>query len=187
MAVSKRTRFEVLRRDGFTCRYCRNDSNPLTVDHVVPVALGGTDTPDNLVACCRDCNTGKASIAPDGQLVADVEADAARWAAARKRAAEKLAVHHDRWSDEIKQFFAEWKLWDKGLDYLPFDYDESINRWLDAGLTYEQIDRAQTIALMARGVKSDRVFTYMAGVLRNWLIDLDIATKAELARGDDDG
>ena len=40
MAVSKRTRFEVLRRDNFTCRYCRSTDNELTVDHVTPVALG---------------------------------------------------------------------------------------------------------------------------------------------------
>lgn len=30
MAVNKRTRFEVLRRDDFTCRYCRSTENELT-------------------------------------------------------------------------------------------------------------------------------------------------------------
>ena len=78
MAVSKRTRFEVLRRDDFTCRYCRSKDHELTVDHVVPVALGGTDKPDNLVAACRDCNAGKSSTPPDTALVSDVEADAVR-------------------------------------------------------------------------------------------------------------
>ncbi len=62
MAVSKRTRFEVLRRDNFTCRYCRSTEGALTIDHVIPVALGGTDDPDNLVAACHDCNAGKGSI-----------------------------------------------------------------------------------------------------------------------------
>ena len=55
MAVSKRTRFEVLRRDDYTCRYCRSTENPLTIDHVVPEALGGGNDPSNLVAACRDC------------------------------------------------------------------------------------------------------------------------------------
>lgn len=32
MAVSKRTRFEVLRRDDYTCRYCRSRENALTID-----------------------------------------------------------------------------------------------------------------------------------------------------------
>ena len=73
MAVTKRTRFEVLRRDNYTCRYCRSTENELTIDHVVPVALGGTDDPDNLVACCRDCNAGKSSTSPGAELVANIE------------------------------------------------------------------------------------------------------------------
>ena len=61
MAVSKRTRFEVLRRDNHACRYCGRTAPEvkLTLDHVVPVSLGGTDDPDNLVAACHDCNSGE--------------------------------------------------------------------------------------------------------------------------------
>lgn len=57
MAVSKRTRFEVLRRDNHTCRYCGQAAPDvkLTVDHVTPVALGGTDDPANLVTACAEC------------------------------------------------------------------------------------------------------------------------------------
>ncbi|WP_075737496.1 HNH endonuclease [Streptomyces acidiscabies] len=63
MAVSKRLRYEILRRDNHTCRYCGASAPdvPLRVDHVTPVALGGTDTPDNLVAACEPCNSGKSS------------------------------------------------------------------------------------------------------------------------------
>lgn len=46
MAVSKRLRFEVLRRDNHACRYC--GATPpdvvLTIDHVVQTALGGGTT-----------------------------------------------------------------------------------------------------------------------------------------------
>lgn len=54
MAVSKRTRYEVLRRDNHTCRYCGGSAPDvrLTVDHVLPVTLGGSDDPSNLVAAC---------------------------------------------------------------------------------------------------------------------------------------
>jgi 5-methylcytosine-specific restriction endonuclease McrA len=67
MTVSKRARYEVLRRDNHTCRYCGGKAPDvaLTVDHVTPVALGGTDGPGNLVAACRDCNAGKAASHPD--------------------------------------------------------------------------------------------------------------------------
>src|SRR5690606_40826449 len=51
----------------------------LTIDHVLPVALGGSDDPSNLVAACRDCNAGKSSAAPDAETVAEVEVDSARW------------------------------------------------------------------------------------------------------------
>jgi hypothetical protein len=54
-------RFAVLKRDRFTCVYC-GKSPPavaIEVDHVDPVALGGTDDVGNLVTSCRDCNGGK--------------------------------------------------------------------------------------------------------------------------------
>lgn len=89
MAVNKRTRFEVLRRDNHACRYCGAAAPEavITIDHVLPVALVGTDDPSNLVAACRDCNAGKASTSPSSETVADVSADAIRWAEARRVAA----------------------------------------------------------------------------------------------------
>jgi 5-methylcytosine-specific restriction endonuclease McrA len=33
----------------------------LHVDHVVPVAAGGTTTEDNLLTACEECNLGKAA------------------------------------------------------------------------------------------------------------------------------
>jgi 5-methylcytosine-specific restriction endonuclease McrA len=67
MAVSKRLRYEILRRDNHTCKYCGATAPtvPLRVDHVTPVALGGTDTPDNLVTSCEPCNSGKSSSTVD--------------------------------------------------------------------------------------------------------------------------
>ena len=61
MSVSTRTRFEVLKRDGFRCRYCGLTAmaTELHVDHVVPASKGGTDDPVNLVAACSGCNLGK--------------------------------------------------------------------------------------------------------------------------------
>ena len=52
-----RTRDTVLQRDRHRCHYC---GAPATeVDHVLPVARGGTDAQDNLVAACRNCNLAK--------------------------------------------------------------------------------------------------------------------------------
>ncbi|TWT65877.1 HNH endonuclease [Crateriforma conspicua] len=60
-SLSKKLRFEVLKRDSFQCQYC-GASAPnvlLQIDHVTPVASGGTDDILNLITSCFDCNSGK--------------------------------------------------------------------------------------------------------------------------------
>ena len=52
------TRAKVFRRDHSRCRYC-GSRDDLTIDHVVPIALGGSNRLRNLVACCSACNTRK--------------------------------------------------------------------------------------------------------------------------------
>ena len=49
-SLSKRTRFEVLKRDSFACQYCGAAAPDayLHVDHIIPVSKGGTDDPTNL-------------------------------------------------------------------------------------------------------------------------------------------
>jgi 5-methylcytosine-specific restriction endonuclease McrA len=42
---------------NLTCFYC--DDFPTTVDHVVPLIHGGTNYQENLVPCCRPCNSSK--------------------------------------------------------------------------------------------------------------------------------
>lgn len=59
--ISKKTRFDVFKRDIFTCQYC--GAHPpvvvLEVDHIHPVSSGGSNEIDNLVTACFDCNRGK--------------------------------------------------------------------------------------------------------------------------------
>jgi 5-methylcytosine-specific restriction endonuclease McrA len=54
------SRHTVLARDFYTCQYCGVSGKDLTLDHVVPRRLGGRHTWDNVVACCRRCNSRKA-------------------------------------------------------------------------------------------------------------------------------
>lgn len=65
-AISTGTRTRVLERDGFRCRRCGNgpDVAPLVVDHIRPVAKGGTAQFDNLQTLCRPCNAGKSDRDP---------------------------------------------------------------------------------------------------------------------------
>jgi len=64
VGLSKRTSFEVFKRDGFSCQYC--GAHPpevlLEVDHITPVTEGGTNDEANLATSCFDCNRGKAAV-----------------------------------------------------------------------------------------------------------------------------
>jgi len=53
------SRRSIFARDNYACQYCGQHSKDLTVDHVVPKRLGGKSTWENLVCCCRKCNTRK--------------------------------------------------------------------------------------------------------------------------------
>jgi 5-methylcytosine-specific restriction endonuclease McrA len=59
--IGKRLRLEILKRDRFRCVNCGRTPTEavLELDHLVPVAGGGTDDPANLFTACRDCNSGK--------------------------------------------------------------------------------------------------------------------------------
>lgn len=59
--IAKSVRFEVFKRDSFTCQYCGEKAPDvvLHVDHIHPVAEGGTNDILNLITSCRDCNGGK--------------------------------------------------------------------------------------------------------------------------------
>lgn len=58
-------RFEVFRRDDFTCQYCGRtikDKIKLHIDHIVPKSKGGNLSMGNLITACFDCNEGKKDI-----------------------------------------------------------------------------------------------------------------------------
>lgn len=60
-AIQKSVRFEVFKRDSFTCQYCGSKSPEavLHVDHINPVSNGGDNEIINLITACEDCNLGK--------------------------------------------------------------------------------------------------------------------------------
>jgi len=60
-ALSKKTRFEVFKRDSFTCQYCGRSAPEvlLEADHIKPVSKNGDDDITNLITACVDCNRGK--------------------------------------------------------------------------------------------------------------------------------
>jgi len=59
------TRKNILRRDRYKCVYCGRSDLPLTIDHVIPKARGGTDSWENLVSACTRCNNKKGDRTPE--------------------------------------------------------------------------------------------------------------------------
>lgn len=184
MPVTKRTRYEVLRRDNHTCRYCgaAAPDATLTVDHVTPVALGGTDEPSNLVAACRDCNAGKASTSPDAAVVEDVAQDAMRWAAAIKQAASVLATETEERARQNGEFEDIWSKccldWRGDPAERPDDWPEQLDLFRSRGLPQIEVIDALWVAIGKR--KGADSWRYFCGVCWRKLDRIHEAAKALL-------
>ena len=59
--VKTRRKAAVFDRDGPWCFYCRRcfAYDELTIDHLIPVVRGGSNTVDNLLLACKPCNSRK--------------------------------------------------------------------------------------------------------------------------------
>ena len=60
------SRINLMARDNFQCQYCtvKPKRSELNLDHVVPRALGGRSTWENVVTSCVDCNRRKGGRTP---------------------------------------------------------------------------------------------------------------------------
>jgi 5-methylcytosine-specific restriction endonuclease McrA len=72
------SRKALVKKSKGRCAYCNRliglkregKRQRMTIDHIVPRSKGGTNTADNLVASCRDCNFKKGDKMPDEFLAA---------------------------------------------------------------------------------------------------------------------
>jgi HNH endonuclease len=60
VTISNSSQQLVRKRAEYRCEYCRYpeflSTSPLTIDHINPQSLGGSDDTDNLALACRRCN-----------------------------------------------------------------------------------------------------------------------------------
>jgi len=61
------SRENIYLRDDYTCQYCGEKFlfEDLTLDHVFPKSRGGKNSWENIVTCCKHCNTIKADRTPE--------------------------------------------------------------------------------------------------------------------------
>lgn len=71
VAIPRSVRFEVFKRDRFTCQYCGGKAPDVVLhcDHMKPVAEGGGNDMMNLVTSCQPCNSGKGKRRIDDMTV----------------------------------------------------------------------------------------------------------------------
>lgn len=163
-SLSKRTRFEVFKRDSFICQYCGNHppSTVLEVDHINPVANGGDNSIQNLITSCFDCNRGKSD-----KLLSSVPKPI------KKQAEEILEKENQlkgyRKAIEIRQNRIESDAWIIADELMPGtsekglrkDWFASIKKFNELLPFDEVLDSAQIAFLKA---PRSRVFLYFCGI-----------------------
>lgn len=173
MALSPRVRFEVFKRDEFTCQYC-NRKTPqvvLEVDHVIPRAEGGGDEYENLVTSCWECNRGKGATLLDRTApVADIHEQTVLLLERELQLKEYAEVRRQQRLREDKDISALIVYWDDlangSARQLPSE--AVLRRWLKIFATADIMDAMEIAMDRAgdwRGVK------YTSGILRNWARD----------------
>lgn len=184
MAVSRRLRFEVLRRDNYTCQYCGASAPDavLTVDHVIPTALGGGDEPNNLVTACQDCNSGKSSMPADAPIVEAVDAAALLWAKAIEQVnAQRQAqmVDLDLVLNEFGAMWTDRAPWAAQGNYSgqPTDWASTIQTFVENGITIDDLTHYMDVAFSARSVANRDRWRYFCGCI--WK---ELGKRQEMAR-----
>lgn len=100
IAIGKQQRFEVFKRDSFTCQYCGSKAPDvvLHVDHINPVSKGGANEIINLITSCLACNLGKSDRLLTDKTAIDMQ----------RKQLEELSERRDQlemmltWRDSLK-------------------------------------------------------------------------------------
>lgn len=171
MPVSKSLRFDIFRRDSFTCQYC--GSKPpdviLEIDHITPLSQGGEDDPANLITSCNSCNRGKsAKILQPADQPHDLDLD---YLEAEQRLTElerykeikqRLDKALENTISNLQSFFGNYMK----TKQIP---DANKFRWL---LYYHDPDEIEKAIVLADGQSvyssPEEKWRYACGILKNW-------------------
>ena len=168
-AISAKTRFEVFKRDAFTCQYC--GAHPpgvlLHIDHVTAVAAGGSNVIDNLVTACEPCNLGKG--ARDLKVVPETLAAKARQIQEREA---QLAGYQEILEDKRERIEDElWRVAEiiapgSSVGGMKRDWTASIRRFNEK-LGVHAVLEAADVARGRYPYGGKQTFLYFCGVCWN--------------------
>jgi hypothetical protein len=186
--ISKKTRFEVFKRDLFTCKYCGKKAPDcvLEVDHIKPVAKGGSNDMLNLITACADCNRGKGKTLLDDSQELDKQHEELKLLQKQREQLEMLL----EWRDELNS------LDNQKADIVIKEFEEvhcttltdsgkkSVKGWIkrfevedlikaiDKSINYKDPNKAfEKIPAIVRNLKNNNECSYRLGyakgILRN--------------------
>jgi 5-methylcytosine-specific restriction endonuclease McrA len=170
ISIPKRVRFEVFKRDGFTCQYCgaHPPSVVLHVDHVHPVSQGGTNDIDNLVTACEACNQGKSDV-----LLSDIPQSLQEKAAQIVEKEEQIKGYQRVLADKRQRISDEADLVNDVYELLNPGYTLNESSLVSVRLFIEKLGvgtvmEAMQIAMTANHIKTtNRQFKYFCGICWN--------------------
>lgn len=166
MSLSKKVRFEIFKRDGFTCQYCGQTPPKivLEVDHIKPKSKNGKDDKNNLITACFDCNRGKSNILlteitptikKNLDILNEKHDQLIAFERLQKRIRTKQLKDCQKVSDLYTKFFPKYELSDNFRDRSVRDFIEKLGLYevLDSmGIAYSKIN------------DSDEVIRYFCGI-----------------------
>ena len=176
MGISVRLRFEVFKRDCFTCRYCGRKSPDvvLEADHIIPRSEGGADDEMNLVTSCWECNRGKSDVPLSVVMTGEEPHDKAIEYLERQRQLNEYNTIIERERHQREQdAWALVRYWKEGLGETVVDISTLSCRrqdynWLFGALKWcpREVIRGYMDAALERNFTKN--FKYVAGCCRNW-------------------
>lgn len=149
--LSKKTRFDVFKRDCFKCQYCGATAPEavLVVDHIDPISKDGADEMINYITACQPCNAGKSDRKLDDKTAVQKQRSQLEELAIRR---EQLEMMLD-WRNGLKSLdetaldavCAEWKSLTRGQYFLN-ETGQQMARQLLSKYTLPQLLDAMKVA-----------------------------------------
>lgn len=168
-SLSKKTRFDVFKRDGFKCQYCGAvpPEAVLEVDHIRAVAAGGENDIDNLVTACFPCNRGKGArdLSSVPQSLADKAQEVSEQEAQLEGYQEVLRAKRDRVEADC------WKVADVYIEHFSLDGIKkvdfaSIKKFVER-MGSVDVEESMERAVAVKPYSQSTCFKYFCGICWN--------------------
>jgi len=179
-AISKKLRFEVFKRDSFTCQYCGKSAPEvvLEVDHINPVKNNGDNNILNLVTSCMDCNRGRGAKELSDNTVLKAEKEQLK-NLEEKRSQMKMLI---KWKEGLKELEYE-QVEQIGLlinEYLQVFLnnvgEEMIRKLIKKhgfNIVYDSVE-ASVEKFDGKNVKPDEIINYIPNICKQKEMDIKI-------------